>query len=202
MDIKELLNEYIDVLCTLEVTTLKAKKDLIDHIIQMPADMLADMEKAQFIGLLLDDIGTGAYDFESGLITPKSNKVFSFDTEAIQISTMYTNFLNGLNAIANNDFIITEIVEDLSQVNFESGTGIQTVRFQCNNSTYHYDALSYNDWFDTKILPFMGQIINELNTGKRLYATSDSWQNCILFYKMEEWAHNFECSLGITLERL
>ena len=48
-----------------------------------------------------------------------------------------------------------------------------------------------NDWFDMKMIGYINKILQENNSNKFLYFTSDGWQNCILFYNTEKWAEKF-----------
>lgn len=134
------------------------------------------MDGEQILGVLLNFIGVGIYDEKRQSVLPRSDPPYFFDLEVFEIHHMYTNFLREL-------------------------SGILTIRFRCNGTAYAYDAKFYYDWFDPKILSFLNQVINQQNTGKSLYITSDGFQNCIVFYLTKEWAEKFQDLLGICLDR-
>ena len=57
--------------------------------------------------------------------------------------------------------------------------------------------------FDTGVLPFINQVIQEQDTGKALYCTGDGAQNLIVFYVSDDWAERFnEKAEWIELKKL
>ncbi len=200
MDVKGFIHDSLEKLKALGIDAVIAENALVKSVLSMPADMLEDMEEKEILGLLLDNLAIGIREKETDELFCMSGQIYSFDMEGFGIEEMYTSFIEGLSKIVKDDFIFTDIEEDASRVDFESGTGIQTIRFQCNEKVCRYDANVEYDWFDTGMLTYMNQVIKECNTGKCLYVTSDGWQNCILFYQTEEWAQHFQELLGITLQ--
>lgn len=200
MDIQKYIHECLKQLSALGIDVLDRENELMSQMMRMPSDILADMEKGQIFGLLLDNIGA-FYSIDEFQFS--SNQVYSFDLEVFDMSMMYTHFLMGVISITNGDLDIKDIIEDTSKIDFENGRGIHTICFQCNGKTYQYDAISHYDWFDTKVLSFLGQVVKEQNTGKYLFAASDGWQNCILFYNTEAWAKELNDTTDILkLEQL
>lgn len=172
----------------LGIHVLEKEKEVTDSILGMPKNMLEDMDKGNIVGLIFDHLGVGDYDFERNSWNPSSEDVYSFDMEFFDISTMYTHFLRGVMQIAKGDIDITDIKEDLSQIDFEKGSGLHIVYFKCNGIPYEYQAKTDHDWFDCHMVSFMNQILREQNIEKSLFMASDGWQNCILFYNTEQWA--------------
>lgn len=187
MNVKDYIGECLEKLDGLGIKVLDRKDELIEKVLRMPSDMLADMEKEQILGLLLDYIGEDIGDYEH-----LSNQVYSFDMEFFDISDMYTNFLWNVQILTDGDISFHHVEEDISQVDLKKGTGIHKIYFQCNGKDYDYGAISRYDWFDSRVLSFIGRVIAKQQTGKYLYCTSDGWQNCILFYNTEEWAKQFQ----------
>ncbi len=173
------------------IDTEQEKQNTINDILQMPSDMLNDMENSQIVGLVLDNIGRSEYNVENKEYKLFSNNVFSFDTEVIDIDMMYTIFLNFVNKLSNEELRITDIIEDNSNINYEQGIGEKIVSFKLNSKEYKYIAKVQNDWFDMEIIGYINKILQENNSNKFLYFTSDGWQNCILFYNTEKWAEKF-----------
>lgn len=200
MDIRAFIHDSLEKLKDLGIDATSMEQTLTDSVLRMPDDMLADMEKEQILGLLLDDMGMGVHDEEHDVSFCMSEQIYSFDMEVFDIEQIYTHFLEGLSMIVKEDFTFTDIEEDTGKVDFEAGTGIQTIHFCCNGKHCQYDAKVVDDWFDPGMLTYINQVIKEYNTGKCLYVASDGWQNCILFYQTEEWARRFQESLGIILE--
>lgn len=202
MDIKSFIHDSLKNLKALGIDATSRETVLTKAILGMPKDMLEDLEKEQILGLLLDYMGMGIRDEESGTMFRMSEQIYSFDMEVSDIEQMYTLFLKGLSELLKEDFVFTDIEEDIGKVDFESGTGVQTIRFQCNGKACQYDAKVEYDWFDAGMLAYMNQVIEEQHTGKYLYAASDGWQNCILFYQTEEWSERFGELLGIALKKV
>lgn len=204
MDVKNFIADNVKKLEALGITIPKEMdiSEITKGILSMPEEVLEAMEESQIIGMLLAHIGHGRYDFTDWSWEPLSNQVYSFDAEAFDCSSMYTMFLQGVQAIIGDDISITDIIEDCSKVDFENGSGTQTIRFQCNGKPYQYDAAVNYDWFDTGMLYFMNQTIEEQNTGKSLYVASDGYQGCVLFYQTKEWNERFLELMGFPLDSL
>ena len=64
--------------------------------------------------LLLDILGWGDYDYDTGEWTPTSNDVYAFDAEIFDIGWMYTLFLQGIAAIVPG-FDCTEVTEEIDE---------------------------------------------------------------------------------------
>lgn len=182
------IHQTLQSLEDLGIHVLEKEKEVTDSILGMPKNMLEDMDKGNIVGLIFDYLGVGDYDFERNSWNPSSEDVYSFDMEFFDISTMYTHFLRGVMQIAKGDIDITDIKEDLSQIDFEKGSGFHIVYFKCNSIPYEYQAKTDHDWFDCHMVSFMNQILREQNIEKSLFMASDGWQNCILFYNTEQWA--------------
>lgn len=191
------IHDCLEKLKILGIDVMEQEAILTQSVLRMPEDMLKDMEDEQILGLLLNFIGVGVHDEEN----QRSDQLYSFDMEVFEIHHMYINFLKELSGILKGELVFTEVEEDDSKADMESGTGILTIRFRCNGTAYAYDAKFYYDWFDPKMLSFLNRVINQQNTGKSLYITSDGFQNCIVFYQTKEWAEKFQDLLGIRLDR-
>lgn len=200
MDVRGFIHDSLKKLEILGIDAVNAESTLIKTILSMPADMLGDMEEKEILGLILDNLGMGVRDEETDALFCVSGQIYTFDMEVSDIERMYTDFLEGLSKLVKDDFTFTDIEEDVSNVDFASDTGVQTIRFRCNHKACRYDAKAEYDWFDTGMLAYVNQVIRECGTGKCLYVTSDGWQNCILFYQTGEWARRFQELFGVVLE--
>jgi len=149
--------------------------------------------------MALSTMGRGSYDYQTGIWTPTSNVVYSFDMEIFDISKMFTTFLQGIASINNNDFEITQVTENSNQVNEEQGTGKQTVSFCYNGHQYTFEGNLNNDWFDTNFFTFINQVLSTEKNSKKLFFLSDGYQDCIVFYNTEEWARQFTEKTGCSL---
>ncbi len=68
-----------------------------------------------------------------------------------------------------------------------------------SRKTYCLEAAVENDWFDMNVAFALNEIIIENGNGKRLFFTSDGYQECIVFYRDAEWAKSFERETGLVL---
>lgn len=163
----------------------------------MPEEFRDNTEK---LPMLLTLLGSGNYDYDTWEWTPSSNCIYSFDVEVFDCSNMYTNFLEGIKAISNQEFSITDVVETVSNEDYDKGTGTQTVQFKYNGNMYTYDAELEYDWFDLGMINFMNQMLKKEQNPKRLYYMSDGMQECIIFYCTPDWAIEFKNVTGYKLE--
>ena len=161
-----------------------------------PDEFAEDLYKTP---LLLTSIGGGSYDYDNHTWTPSSSQLYSFDVEVFDIGQMYTLFLQGISAISNHEFEITNVVEDTSKVNFAEGTGTQIIHFDCNGHSYTYEATANGDWFDVGMLNFMNEVLSKENCSKQLYFMMDGGQECIIFLCTKDWAAQFAQVTGFEL---
>lgn len=159
----------------------------------MPPEVLDSMNKT---AMLLTILGRGSYDYNTGIWTPKSSQVYSFDVEG---HDRYTIFLQGILSISNNEFEITQILEDTSQVDYNQGTGMQTISFYYNGNPYMCEVEVNHDWFNEKILYFMNEVFEKEKNLKQLFFMGDGYQECIVFYCTEGWAQLFTKKTGCPL---
>ena len=177
MELRAFIHENLEKLQKLGMDVLSEEESLMEGILCMPANMLEDMEPSQIFGMLLSSV------------------------ELPDPSQMCTEFLQGISGISGGELEITDIEEAYSEEVLEAGTGTWPVRFLCNQTAYQYEANIHYDWFDTGLLAFMGRVVEEQNTGRRLYAF-DGFQDCMIFYRTKEWAENFKELFHAELERL
>lgn len=156
-------------------------------------------EELDMFPVFLSQIGYGTYDYDTCEWIPSSQFIYSFDTEVFDCSVMYAEFLNGIQVISHNEFIISEVYEEVSEEDFAIGTGKQTVHFKYNDIPYSFEAKLMYDWFDVDMLKFMNQVFLKEGNPKRLFCMGDGGQNCIVFYCTKEWAEQFEMTTGYTL---
>jgi hypothetical protein len=191
--------ELADLSKTLATLGIGPVKDAqIDSLIENYESIPAEYRDGIDLTLqLLYAIGCGDHIFDSGKWKPTSHKVYAFDTEVFDMNRMYTNFLMGVEAINRGEFSITDVQEDVSQADWDTDTGTQTIRFSYNTHPYAYAAKFYGDWLDMGVVAFMNGVFEAEGTPKRLYCCGDQIQ--ILFYDTPEWAARFEEVTGEAL---
>ncbi len=175
-------------------------EQLIRELETADAGMPQEVEFNKTAGLL-SVLGLGEYNYSEGTWTPSANGVYSFDVEVLNLDRMYTDFLRGVSALDKDELDFQNIQEDTSDVDLEEGTGIQKVTFEWKGKTYCLEATVENDWFDMNVAFALNKIIIENGNGKRLFFTSDGYQQCIVFYRDSEWAKSFEKETGLVSVR-
>lgn len=150
--------------------------------------------------VLLSTIGFGDYDYDTERWTSTSAQVYAFDAEVYDLAHMYALFLEGVAPLLNGEADFTDISEDDSAADWDSGAGIRTVRFTCGAETYSYDARIDNDWFDTGFFDCVGRALARAGCEKRLVYMFDGGQGYIFFYNTEAWARSFERAVGAQLD--
>ena len=148
---------------------------------------------------LLCWLGFGEYDYETWEWTPGTNGVYWFDAEFLNIDTMYTDFLRGVEALGPEEIHITDIQEDHSRVNWELGSGTVNVSFRLNDAEYSFEAEVMSDWFDASVLPEVCDMVREQCGNKELHYAYDGGQGYLVFFGDTKWAMEFERITGIHL---
>lgn len=192
MDVKALIHDSLEKLKKLGIDAMAQEEKIASWGLNMPQEILESMESEQFLGMILSMVGART---ETG-----PAELYSFDVEVMDVSDMYTRFLESISGLSHGELVITDIEEVFSTEVFEAGKGIQPVKFLCNGTAYQYEAKVEYDWFDTGILTFMEKVIEEQNTGSHLFVTSDGYQECIVFYRTKEWAQQFYDLFHVELE--
>lgn len=150
--------------------------------------------------MLLTALGRGEYDYENVAWTPYENGVYAFDMEVFNVEKMYTDFLTGVSLLNKEELDFKNIREDTSQVDWEEGTGKRTVTFEWENESFTLEAEMNSDWFDLDVAYELNGIIGERGKEKQLFFTGDGYQECIIFYRDQDWAKEFQKETGLELE--
>ena len=199
MNNKITIDEQADILKELGLSDVS--KDVVELAKKTLENMPTEVaESTDMIAMLLMYSAHGNYDFDTGVWTSTSSQVYSFDVEVFDIENMYSLFFQGIMSINSGEFEISNVVEDMSNVNLEIGQGKRIVSFLYNGQEQLFIANDNTDWFDVKIIGFMNGILEQNGSKKKLYGFSDGYQECIIFYCTKEWAREFVIKTGCTLE--
>lgn len=164
----------------------------------MPKECLENMDK---VALTLSYIGKGSYNYDSGILTPSSDKIFNFDPELYDPDSMFEFFVAGIMSINGGDFEISNIrKETVSDDDIESGIYKRNIKFKFNGSQYSYEASVYYDWFDFGIIDCINDILEKERLQKRIYSVCGADMSEI-FYRTPEWAKEFTAKTGSRLSR-
>ena len=158
--------------------------DIIDMIDEDRAEMDGDVVYSA-VGTMLSWAGSPDYDFDTCTMTPKNKTVYSFDMEVFDVSNMYTDFLNGVKYIGDGDLDFTNIKES-------DGALGKHVTFDWDGESYELNLRENTDWFDMHAVEQLNKLIDKKGMKKRLYFTTDEYQEAIIFYRDKEWADKFE----------
>ena len=152
---------------------------------------------------LLTDMGAPTYD-EEWNVTGYAADVFWFDFEGFDISTDYIDILNGMLALAEGSCLddVTDIREDMTDADWESGRGTVTVSLRWKGEPYEWDMEMYNDWIDVSVLGILNPLLEQEGSQECFYATGDNGQGAIVFFCTQEWAEQFTQKTGLVLEKM
>ena len=139
--------------------------------------------------------GMGQYDYETMEWTPSTSGVYWFDLEVMYVDRIYTDFLTGLDAM-DEALTFTNVMEDYSRADPESGLGMVTVSFDYLGQGYTLNARYNYDWFDTEILYELGKILSSDQDPKNLWYTTDG-QGVLLYYGTKENADALQRKTGL-----
>ncbi len=164
-------------------------------------------EPEEFAYSLLLSMGLGEHDPETWAWTPTSSQVYAFDAEVFNVSSMYTEFFQGVNAIVPGA-PFTEVTEDLSgmteEMNWSAGPlwygtdGTRSVSFRCNGQAYSVTLDSYGDWFNERMIAETNRVLAKEGFPKRLrMVTEGADQSVVLIYGTEEEAERVCWAIGM-----
>ena len=198
------MNNKISIDKQVEILKELGLSDVSEDVVELAKKTLENMppevvESMNSIAMLLMYSAHGNYDFDTGVWTPTSSQVYSFDVEVFDIENMYSLFFQGIMSINSSEFEIANVVEDMSKVNLETGQGERRVSFLYNGQEQLFIAKDNTDWFDVKIIGFMNDILEQNGSEKKLYGFSDGYQECIIFYCTKKWAREFTVKTGCAL---
>ena len=160
----------------------------------LPLDTFASQSNWVYQLLLWE--GLGEYDYDALTWMPTSDKIYVFDVEFFNIEGMYTEFLQGVQAIMP-ETKITGVREDLSGMH-EDLEGERKVFFECNDHSYVVTLKSQGDWLDTGIIDFLNQVLKVEGFEKQLHIVSDAWDQIVfLIYGTEEDAAALRRLMGV-----
>lgn len=149
---------------------------------------------------LLTMIGMPEWDYEAWEVTKYPTQAYWFDWEGFDMSMEYVHILNGVNAMAGGDFVITDAQQEMSEADWEKGTGTVHVRFRIDGELYGFKMKLMNDWLDTNVIREINKALKDAGIEKRVYGMEDGGQGCILIYRDGEWAKRFQRETGIKLQ--
>lgn len=173
-------------------------RELNDYDAQYAAEhgeYYAQNLRASKVADLLYWEGCGVYDEETWEWTPSQSGVYWFDLEVMDITSMYTLFLTGVDAM-DEELSFPNITEVHSQADPESGKGIVTVSFDYLDQTYTINARYNYDWFDTDVLREVATILNSDEDPSDLWYSFDG-QGVLLYYGTQEEARALEQKTGL-----
>jgi len=140
--------------------------------------------------------GMGSFDVETLEWTPSDSGVYRMDMEVFFIDSIYTDFFAGLSAM-DEELQFSNVKEDYSNVDIESGVGILPVSFDWNGQTYHLDAQYNYDWFDPDVLIEVIRIVNSAEGDNRLYYAYDGGQGFLFYYGTAQQARILSRMTGL-----
>lgn len=125
--------------------------------------------------------GCGIYDEETWGWTPSTSGVYWFDMEVCDLDTIYSDFLRGIDAMSD-DLSFSNITEDYSGANLESGSGTVIFSFTHEGETFSFTADYIGDWFDMNMLYEVGAVLASDRSYEDLWYTFDDGQGILLYY--------------------
>lgn len=162
---QQIIENQIKVLSELDITNIP------EEYIKQKIKLLQMDHQINTMELLLSDALCIVYDESLDAYIPDTKNAFCLYGKNDDLDTMYTKFLRCLDAISCGDFIINDIEEDLSSVDFEDRDGTYITHFKYNETLYTYEARVYKSWFDLHFMNKINDIFSQNNNPKKLYCT-------------------------------
>ena len=167
IDVTAFVKKYYPLIKDLGLTVISEEDAVIESMKQVPQEILEDLGEEGSVSFLFFAV--------------RFSDAFGTDFEGVE----YEDFLNQVQSISGGELTFSDVKHDVSEETFEKGEGTGEVSFQCSGKTYHYTAVFYYDWFDTKFLSFLNQVFEELGMEKRLIVFGDMNGYLITYQKPE-----------------
>lgn len=196
---------YDEKIAVLETLGLHFPQEDIDRLKTNYTELMealpADIDTRMFTDYpqLLSVLGGCELDQETWRYHPRSNSVYSFDAECLDMDSAYEDFLIGIAHISGGEIIVADYQSHVDESTFEKGMGEQIVRFKMNDEECTFTASFYYDWLDCCILDYINEILARQGTEKRLWCMSDQGQGLIVFYNTQSWANEFHAKTQYQL---
>lgn len=129
-------------------------------------------------GCLLFTLGSEHQDFD-GVWKQNSNDIFTFDTECVEDNGSYISIMKKFSSLAQGAFDICNIKDS---VDFNSKKAWVSFDFQGKN--YKRDLRLDDDWFDTKLIDMINDLLRISGSKKRFYTYSPD-QNLLVVFQDE-----------------
>lgn len=146
---------------------------------------------------LLTFEGAGQYDWVTWEWTPSRSGVYWFDLEVVNLESIYSDFLRGVDAM-DESLSFSNIAEDYSGVDLEAGMGKVSFSFDYLGQRHQLEAQYDYDWFDTDMVYALGRILAADDDPQDLWMTPDGGQGLLLYYGTEEEAKALSTKTGLT----
>lgn len=183
-------------------TVSQATQVLAELGIRVPEvdeEMWEEVPPEYMVEELLYLAGMGEYDFDTFEWSPATSGVYTFDLEFFDVGNMYTDFLRGVEALSGGELEFTDVVEDDSHVDMDSGMGWKEVTFSFDGRTRTIRAELIYDWFDPSFANAIAELTEDNQTGKRLRFYFDGYQVAYVFWGDDAWAREFSRATGLRL---
>lgn len=145
--------------------------------------------------------GSGFTNYETYEWTPSRSGIYWIDIEVMNVNTMYTDLLTGIAAM-NEELSLSEIYEDYTNADIETGIGTVSVSFTLNDQHVDLTADYYFDWMDTDVLCKIGHLLSSDDYEKDLYFASDEGQGFYFYYGYKNHISSLNRKTGLNFQIL
>lgn len=143
--------------------------------------------------------GMGEYDPDTYEWTPSESGVYAFDLEFWDVGSMYTDFLRGVEAMSRGALEFTDIIEDDSHVDYESGGGWKEITLTIDGETRTFRVQMSYDWFDPNFVNELSSFLGTGPEGETFRFLYDGGQMVCVFWCTGQWAESFSEATGWEL---
>ena len=164
--------------------------------------LVADFEKLKSDRLIVDRPFSDLYmELGRGLQrepwTPFTNRVWDFDTEAIEDHGAYVEIMRNLERISRGEIKF----EDLRDyVDVEEGKA--WVSFSINGQSFKWDLVVNDDWVDPQLFSKVVELTRSLNTKGRYTYFDTGGQNAVIGFETPESRAAIVKATGLKIEWL
>jgi len=164
--------------------------------------LIADFEKLKSDKLIVEQPFSHLYmELGRGLQrepwTPFTNRVWDFDTEAIEDHGAYVEIMRNLERISRGELKFDNLKD---YVDIEEGKA--WVSFSINGQDFRWDLVVDNDWVDPQLFTKVVELTRQLNTKGRYTYFDTGGQNAVVGFETPESRAAIIKATGLKIEWL
>jgi hypothetical protein len=140
---------------------------------------------------LLHILGFPDYNEDTDEETPRCNALYTFDMECIGTNPGdYTSKIEAISRLAAGDLVITDAKDSYHFAIPDQVPFSVEIDFLCNGKPVHWEFVNDNDWFDPRVIEWLGDLLQASGSQRALFALAGDGQcaevGCLLIPQVRQ----------------